>query len=138
MQCLDDVYKKIDDKNIELFTRCLKSCDAVTVEVNKEYGIFIDQTQLKDKSDEFMALAHEYGHCATGTTHKLSSPCQSIDQHEYRANRAAVHELLPYEKLMKAVAYDSSSIWSIAEYLNMPEKFVKMAIEVYKRDGYYN
>ena len=132
MQCLDDVYKKIDEKNIELFTRRMKYCDAATIEVNKAYGIIIDQTQLKDRNDEFMALAHEYGHCESGTTHKLDSEFQLIGQHENRANRAAVYEFLPVEKIKDAFKHKYFDYWEIADYLDMPEPFIIMAIEIYR------
>lgn len=132
MQCLDDVYKKIDDKNIELFTRRMKSCDAATIEANKAYGIIIDQTQLKGQNDEFMALAHEYGHCESGTTHKLYSDFQLIGQHENRANRTAVYEFLPVEKIKDAFKHKYFEYWEIAEYLDMPEPFIIMAIEIYR------
>lgn len=132
MQCLEDVYKKIDDEDIEIFTHRLKSCDAVTIEVEKEYGIFIDKARLKNSSDEFMALAHEYGHCESGTTHKLDSEFQSIGQHENRANRAAVYEFLPVEKIKDAFKHKYFDYWEIADYLDMPEPFIIMAIEIYR------
>lgn len=136
MQCLMDVYEKIQNEKIEVFTRSMKPCDAATVEVEGEYGIFIDRKKITNKQDEFMALSHEYGHCKSGATHKLYSPYQLIGQHENRANRAAVHEILPYEKLINAVNKGNTESWQLAEYLDMPEQFIKMAIDLYETERY--
>ncbi len=136
MQCLVDVYEKIQNEKIEVFTRSMKPCDAATVEVEGEYGIFIDRKKITNKQDEFMALSHEYGHCKSGATHKLYSPYQLIGQHENRANRAAVHEILPYEKLINAVNKGNTEVWQLAEYLDMPEQFIKMAIDLYETERY--
>lgn len=136
MQCLVDVYEKIQNEKIEVFTRSMKPCDAATVEVEGEYGIFIDRKKITNKQDEFMALSHEYGHCKSGATHKLYSPYQLIGQHENRANRAAVHEILPYEKLINAVNKGNTEVWQLAEYLDMPEQFIKMAIDLYEIERY--
>lgn len=134
MQCLEEIYKKIDAEEIELFGYNMASCNAATIEINDNYGIFIDENKLETKEDEFLALAHEYGHCKSGTTHKLYSPYQLIEQHENKANRAAVHEFLPIELIFDAFEHNYFAYWEIAEYLEMPEPFVIMAIEIYQRE----
>ncbi len=136
MQCLTDVYNKISDEKIEVIYYDMRTYDAATVEINGNYGIFIDRNKIKNSHDEFMALSHEYGHCKSGATHKLYSPYQLIEQHENRANRAAVREILPYEKLINAVNKGNTEVWQIAEYLDMPEEFIKMAIDLYELEKY--
>ena len=131
MQCLTDVYNKISDEKIEVIYYNMRTYDAATVKINGNYGIFIDRNKIKNSHDEFMALSHEYGHCKSGATHKLCSPYQLIEQHENRANRAAVHELLPVEKIKDAFKHKYFDYWEIADYLDIPEAFVKMAIEIY-------
>ena len=135
MQCLTDVYQKIFDEDIEIFNYHMNPCDAATIELNGSYGIFIDEDKIKTTEDEFIALAHEYGHCKSGATHKLYSPYQLIGQHEHRANRWAVHAFLPYEKIENAIEKGNTELWRIAEFLDMPEQFVKMAIEIYEREN---
>lgn len=111
MQCLTDVHNKISDENIELIDYHMKN------------------------SDEFIALAHEYGHCKSGATHHLSSPLEMIEQHEYRADRAAVHEFLPFAKIQDAFNCGCVELWQLAEHLDMPEKFVEIAVRIYRADG---
>ena len=135
MQCLTDVHNKISDENIELIDYHMKNSDAVTVKCMDTYGIFIDSNRFENSSDEFIALAHEYGHCKSGATHHLSSPLEMIEQHEYRADRAAVHEFLPFAKIQDAFNCGCVELWQLAEHLDMPEKFVEIAVRIYRADG---
>lgn len=135
MQCLNEVYLKIKNAGIELFDFKIKNYDAATIKYGETYGIFADFCEFSDLKSEFIAMAHEYGHCISGTTHKIYSPYELIEQHENRANRAAVHEFLPYEMLLEALNNGNGELWQIAEYLDMPERFVEQAIELYKTEG---
>lgn len=137
MEHLSNLYTKIIENHIELFTYPLAECnsDAVTVCYNSNYGIFLDYTKFESTKDEFCALAHEYGHCVTGATHTLYSPYQLISQHETKADRAATHEFLPYDVLLETIKKGYLEPWQIAEHLELPEQFVRLAIETYTREG---
>lgn len=134
---IDELYDKINEKNIILINEDTEEDEAVTIkdEVCKVYGILFDKDRFEDNDEEFCVLAHEYGHCKSGATHKLYSPYQLIGQHENRANRAAVHEFLPYEKLINAINKGNREAWQLAEYLDMPEPFIVMAMDIYMIEG---
>lgn len=134
MQCLDKVYQRMLENCIELFNFETDTYDAATIKYNDTYGIFADFRKFPDLKSEFMALSHEYGHCSSGTTHKVYSPFELISQHENRANRAAVYEFLPCEILIEAVEHGNTELWQISEYLDIPEEFVKMAIDIYSAE----
>ena len=137
MDLLSKLYGKIVDAGIEMFSVNLSDSkyDAATVGSLDKYGIFIDYSKFNNRDDEFLAVNHEYGHCKTGCTHQLNTPYQLIGQHETRANRAAVHEFLPHDMLMKAVDKGNKEPWELADALGLPEKFVRMAVETYKIEG---
>lgn len=135
MKCLTDVYKKISDEGIELFAYGMACTDALSMCYENTYGIFLNYDKFDSSQEEFCVLAHEFGHCKTGATHKLYSPYQLICQHERRANRAAVHEFLPFEKLQDAFEHGCTEAWEVTEYLDMPEKFVILAIDIYTCEG---
>ncbi len=135
MRCLIDVYDKIFANNIELFAYEMTGNDAATIKYHDTYGIFADYRKFDSAETEFMALSHEYGHCKSGTTHKLCSPYQLIEQQENRANRAAIHEFLPYENLIDAISKGNTELWQIVEYLDIPEEFVKMALCLYQAEN---
>lgn len=137
MDYLSKVYSKICELGVILIGTD-NDIKAATIEYQDNYGIFLNYNNFINSADEFRVLSHEYGHCKTGATHKLYSPYQLIEQHEYRANRAAVLEFLPFDKLLDAAENGCTEVWQIAEYLNMPNEFVALAIDVYKREGKLN
>lgn len=134
---IDELYDKIIEKNIILINEDTEEDKAVTIkdEIHKVYAIVFDENRYEDNDEKFCVLAHEYGHCESETTHKLCSKFQLIGQHECRANRKAVHELLPVEKIIDAFEHRCFEYWEVADYLGMPEQFVVMAIDVYRVEG---
>lgn len=137
MDYLSKVYSKICELGVILIGTD-NDIKAATIEYQDNYGIFLNYNNFINSADEFRVLSHEYGHCKTGATHKVYSPYQLIEQHEYRANRAAVLEFLPFDKLLNAAESGCTEVWQIAEYLDMPNEFVVLAIDVYKREGKLN
>ena len=131
MEKLIELYKKMSDNSILCFNHKFDVSDAATIEIDNRYSIFADFDSFETKHDEFAALVHEYGHCISGATHKLYSRYDIIDQHENRANRAAVHEFLPCSKILNAMKQGYTEVWQIAECLDVPDEFVTLAIEIY-------
>lgn len=92
----------------------------------------MNPSEIKNYDEEFCVLAHEYGHCASGSTHKLYSPLDLIERHEYRADRQSVLEFLPVEMIKKALNKGCIHTHEFAEYLDMPEEFVRLAFKHYR------
>lgn len=126
------IYERIDDNGIKLFFCDIPETKAATIEINKKYGIFINQNLIRNSDEEFIVAAHEYGHCMSGTTHKLNGKFDLISKYEYKADRKAILEFLPISDLRQAINYGCCEAYEFAEYLGMPEEFVVKAIEHYK------
>lgn len=129
---LSKIYNKIEADNIKVFPFGVDKLKAVTIETENKYGIFVNHKEIEDANDEFCVLAHEYGHCASGTTHKLNSPYDLIERHEYRADRQSILEFLPIEMMQKALNKGCIHTYEFAEYLDIPEDFVRLAFKHYK------
>lgn len=135
-ELMTELYDKIDNEKIKLFD-VHDGGDACTMrdDVFNVYGIFADTEKFETSDEEFCVMAHEYGHCKSRAIHRLYSPLEMIEQHEYRADRAAVHEFLPFERIDEAFRRGYTELWELAEFLDMPEEFVKKAVEVYRAEG---
>lgn len=132
MEVLSKLYNKIIENNISLFDYRIPNNIGATVEMEGSYGIFVDFDKIETLYDEFKCVAHEYGHCISGSTHKLMSKFDLIEKHEYRANKSAILELLPSDKIDEAINAGCKELWEISEYLDMPQDFVEKAINFYK------
>ena len=128
---LAKIYNKIEENNIKVFPFGLDGIKAVTIETEGKYGVFVNKEEIKDSNEEFCVLAHEYGHCASGSTHKLNSNLDIISQHEYRANRRAILDFLPVDRIKSAIQNGCQTLYEISEFVDMPEDFVSKAIQHY-------
>lgn len=128
---MDKVYKKIQDNGISVFSFGVENIKSVSVEADNRYGIFINRKEIKDSDEEFIAATHEYGHCMTGSTHPLHSPLDIISKHEYRADRKAVLDFLPIDRMKSAIKDGCRSAYEFSEYLDLPEQFVIKAFQHY-------
>lgn len=131
MNQLLQMYQDIDSNEIRLFMHEIEFTDAATIEFNQRYAIFLDCNWFESIADMKSALAHEIGHCLTGCTHKSISPIDLIQKHEYKANRWAVEQYLPYEKISSAINAGYTEPWQIAERFNISEEMVVWAISYY-------
>ena len=127
----DKVYQKIQDNNIAIMHFGLPNTKSVSVEVDGSYGIFINRKEIKNSDEEFIVATHEYGHCMTGSTHPLYSPLDIISKHEYQADRKAVLDFLPINRIKSAIKSGCRSAYEFSEYLDMPEQFIIKAFQHY-------
>lgn len=135
MNRLLDVYRTICENDIFYFERPLPfsggNTAAVTVETNGAYGIFVDPDRTCSCAEQAVTVAHEVGHCMTGATHALYSPLELIQKHEYRADKWAIHKLIPKHELDAAIAAGCTETWELAEHFEVTEDFMRKAINWY-------
>lgn len=128
MDKLINLYQELAEKGIRLFTWDIASEKASTLEVNGQYAIFMDFDNIATRSEETVVLAHEGGHCSTGALHRACSPYDLIEKHEYKAWKWAVQTLVSAEELDEAIAQGYTSAWSLAEYFNVTEDFMRKVL----------
>lgn len=98
-----------------------------------ENWIAIDTKRIKTRKEEKVILAHEIGHCETGSFYNVYSPCDIRARHEYRANKRAYQILVPHDDLIDAVNKGITETWDLAEYFDVPCDFMEKAIEYWQR-----
>ena len=96
MDALTNLYCSLQEENIYLDNHAITSHKAATINMEDDYAIFIDYSKIHTLEQEFLAVVHEYGHCASGATHKLSSRFDLLEKHEYKANKYSVHKFFAF------------------------------------------
>ena len=136
MEKLTQIYEELQDLGAVLFSRalpfCNSACKCATIEYDGRYGVFMDTDRIDTRAEETVLAAHECGHIATGTTHRVVSPIDLIGRHEYRANKWAILKLLPRDELSDAIAQGDREPWELAERLSLPESFIREALAFYR------
>ena len=135
MITFERIYQAYTDEGLYLNVTFNQPMDAAIIELRGSYGVFLDALQYKTQMDMKAAMMHEYGHGATGATHKLYSPHQIVEKHEFTANKKAATTFLPPEAFEEAFAYGFREAWELAEWFGIPEERVVWAWEYYAQNG---
>ena len=90
--------------------------------------IAIDPKRLPTQVEKKECLAHELGHVETGAFYNVDSPCDIRGKHENKANKWAIQHLISESELDEAIANGYTEIWSLAEYFDVTEDFMKKVV----------
>jgi len=139
MTIYEELLDDIDSSDIKLVYDKSTQIPAVSFSnANGDY-IFLNEYSFETNAERFVALAHEKGHCDSGAFYNIHTPLITREICEHRAWRRAILDQLPFDKLMEAFEIckteDGISIYDLANYLDMPPDFIKMAIEQYIKLG---
>ncbi len=130
----NDLYKIAEDKQIVIERMNLQKNKSLSVRIQNRDFIGLDEDAIENSAVERTHLAHELGHCATGSFYEVGAPLQVRGQHEYRANKWAVLRCVPKQELI-ALMKQGLQKWELAEYFNVTEDLVNTAITYYFEYG---
>lgn len=115
-----------------VFHRKLNRMDSVSVLLEDGSCVIgIDCTNMTD-SQEKTQLAHEIGHCETGSFYSRYVKVDSRQRHENRADRWAIQKLIPKNEFNKALENGHTELWDLADYFEVTEDFMKKVICLYR------
>ena len=93
--------------------------------------IGIDQSVMDADALELVHLAHEMGHCETGSFYNIHTAVDTRQRHENKADKWAVKKLIPVQSLDAAVAQGHTELWDLAQHFGVTEQFMKKAVCYY-------
>ena len=132
MKTLLSLYEIAENDNIDIY--CFELPTNESMSLMDDHGhcfIGIDPTLIKSTADEKVKLAHELGHCATGAFYNRYSSLDIRGKHERRADKWAIHRLIPREQFSEALDCRITEVWELAEYFNVTEDYIRKAAELY-------
>lgn len=131
-----ELYEIAEKGGTEIICCSLPNACSVSVETPAG-GCFIgiDPFEIETTAEERVHLAHEIGHCETLSFYNTYSPLEIREKHEKRADRWAALRLVPVRELTEALAHGINEIWSLAEYFDVTEEFMRKAIEIHRMCG---
>lgn len=129
MTDLAKLYRIADKEHIEVDCFALHKRQALSLmDTDGQCFIAIDPFQLLSRRDEKLKLAHELGHCMTGSFYNIHAAVDCRQKHENTADKWAVSQLIPAWALDEAVAEGYTEIWELAEYFDVDEAFMRKAV----------
>ncbi|MGN0968851.1 MAG: ImmA/IrrE family metallo-endopeptidase [Oscillospiraceae bacterium] len=128
MEQIISLYNELNRAGVRFYHWDMDDLQAVTIEQGGRYGVFMDFGNIRTGAEELVTVAHEGGHISTGATHKVDSPYDLVEKHEYKADKWAIRRLIPEDALDEAVADGCTELWQLAEHFGVTEEFMKKAV----------
>ena len=127
-----DLYVLAEQQNIEVIETSLPENGSLSLmdDAGNCY-ISIDESVMDGGSLEIVHMAHELGHCLTGSFYNRHTRFDIRQRHENRADKWAVRQIISVEDLDTAIAAGYTEVWQLAEYFSVTEQFMRKAIFLY-------
>ncbi|MBE6797723.1 MAG: ImmA/IrrE family metallo-endopeptidase [Ruminococcaceae bacterium] len=127
----EKLYKIAEELNIRLDFFPLPLNKSVAVSLNDRYYIALDPREVTSPARERVCLAHELGHCETGSFYNAYSPFDVRAKHEQKADKWAIEKLVPLSELKTALKEGYADNAALADHFSVTEDFIDKALKYY-------
>lgn len=128
-----ELYQLADAEHIPVYSFDLPQTHSLSLMNNDgSCAVAIDPFGLNSTKDEKIRLAHELGHCVTGSFYNRYSDFDIKARSEYKADKWAIKKLIPKDELQAAFEQGYTEPWDLAEYFNVTEEFIIKAVNYYR------
>ena len=132
MAKLLDLYRYAEENRIDVDWISMVRAASLSIPLpDGSHAIAIDPWRMDTTGKETVCLAHELGHCRTGSFYSPFAALDIRQKHENHADKWAIKKLIPEDELDQAVADGCTELWSLAEYFDVTEDFMKKAVCYY-------
>ena len=126
---LSELYRIAEQQDIPVYHFPLSKVGSVSVMDEKgSCSIGLDLPHRRTRNELRVRLAHELGHCVTGSFYNRYSPWDLRRAHENRADKYAIESLIPVEALDAAIAAGYTEQWELADYFGVDPDFLRKAL----------
>ncbi|MBR5390370.1 MAG: ImmA/IrrE family metallo-endopeptidase [Clostridia bacterium] len=94
--------------------------------------IGMDSNRQKSTAEELVCLAHEMGHCMTGSFYTAEADLLQRRRCEARADRWAYRQLVPLDELRRLLARGVTRTDELAEHFGVTEDFLRDCLAYYR------
>ena len=126
---IEQLYTIAADRNIEIDDFPMNKLRAVAI---SEGWIAIDSRKFNSETEYKCTLAHEIGHCETGSFYNLHTSVSVKELNEQQANRFAAELLVPFTELRKAFNRGILFNRILARMFDVTLEFINMVLELFE------
>ncbi len=131
MNKLRSLYTRAEQENIQILPYSLPQTESLAVELEGRCYIGMDYERLQQPSELLVHLGHELGHCICGAFYNRYAKMDLRQRQELKADKWAIHELIPMDALDDAIAAGYTEFWELAEHFGVTEDFIRKAVCLY-------
>lgn len=123
-----DLYAYAERRNIDVDWIPMRRATSLSVPLGDRYAIALDPWKLGSLAQETVCLAHELGHCETGSFYNQYAALDVRQRHENRADKWAIQHLISVEELDEAVAEGCEDVPALSEHFGVTENLMRKAV----------
>ena len=123
-----DLYAYAEHRNIHVDWIPMRRATSLSVPLGDGYAIALDPWKLGSLAQETVCLAHELGHCETGSFYNQYAALDVRQRHENRADKWAIQHLISVEELDEAVAEGCEDVPALSEHFGVTENLMRKAV----------
>ncbi len=131
MNKLRSLYTRAEQENIQILPYSLPQTGSLSLESEGKCYIGMDYRCIRDPRELLVRLGHEMGHCVCGAFYNRYAKMDLRQRQELKADKWAIHELIPMEALDDAIAAGYTEFWELAEHFGVTEEFIRKAVCLY-------
>ena len=126
------LYNLAQQHNIPVLTYPMPANGSMSVMTDRgACCIGMDPGVCDGGTRERVHLAHELGHCVTGSFYNIYARIDHRRRHENRADKWAIKGLIPVDALDDAIAAGDTQLWELAERFGVTEELMRKAVCYY-------
>ncbi len=129
MTKLEQLYDQAEKDGIAVENFPLPTVAATAVFLDGRYYIGIDRSHFETTAEEAECLAHELGHCRTGTLYPVGERHRL--RAEKRADEWAITAIIPKSRFFAALKSGCREIWEFADELGITCRFAEKVLRYY-------
>ena len=122
------LYAYAERRNIDVDWIPMRRATSLSAPLGDGYAIALDPWKLGTIAQETVCLAHELGHCETGSFYNQYAALDVRQRHENRADKWAIRRLVPEDDLDVAMADGCNTIPALADRFGVTEPFMAKAV----------
>lgn len=123
-----ELYACAAKNHIPVIPFPMARCGSMSLQTEGGCVIGMDASVRRSQTQERTHLSHELGHCLTGSFYNVHTPFDLRRRQENRADKWAIHALVPADALDEAVAGGCCTMWELAEHFGVTEAFMQKAV----------
>jgi hypothetical protein len=128
-----DLYTIAREQGIEVYSFPMDENGSSSEMTNSgNCYIAIDNWALSNAETERVHLAHELGHCVTGSFYNPYSKLDIRGKHEHKADKWAIEHVIPLDMLFGSFRNGITEPWELAETFCVPQWFMDKALDYYQ------
>ena len=125
---MDELFRIADESKISIEYERLPLNESISAQIEGACFVIMDHTLTGNSASARVHLAHEIGHCITGSFYNPRARLDVRQKHENTAEKWAIEHTITVDELDDAIASGFCEYWQLAERFGVTEDFVKKTV----------